>query len=506
MTSGCLTPRIHELSAPSRRLNSGIDRALIVLEQAASAPGERSLVSPAGVPVFYTDESSSFDRVAPIDADADRTPDVVEQVVQGLGLARELLIERLHLEEPQGVEVVLAELGAGLEGYLVERDGRMTIVLDGSSGGDPAQMVQAAAHQYAHAVARAAGPRLGPEWSEALATWVGVELAPRVAAPTAAILSARVERLAAGLETRDPELAAGNALWLAFLAEAYGPATVAVTVQELAQGGPVDEALGRGLTRVGRGSLAASFREFQLWTVLTGPRADRQHFKFAPRLAGPRFASEADGLPALSVQSDPPVAPWGAAQVRIVPDSPEGGLGLRFEGESAARWQADLLLIARGGTMRRVVLDMGPDGSAEAKVPLEGLVELLLLVRNLGSDDGAPHRYSYTAHRERGFPVEIVAFEAVPRGDAVDLAWDTTLEQELVGFNLLRSREDGGAEVLATPVWIPAVGLPDETTSYQFVDRGIEPGVTYVYRLEAITTLGLTSYSAPVIARRHETD
>jgi len=477
-----------------------------VLEQAALAPGERRLVSPAGVTVFYTDASSSFDRVAPIDANADRTPDVVQQTVQGLGRARELLIERLRFEEPQGVDVVLAELGAGLEGYLVEREGRMTIVLDGSSGSDPFQLVQAAAHQYAHAVARTAGPRLGPEWGEALATWVGLELGPRTLAPTAAILSARVERLAAGLETRDPELAAGNALWLAFLSEAYGPAAVAVTVQELAQGGPVDEALGRGLARVGHGNLANSFREFHLWTVLTGPRADRQHFPFASRLAGPRFASEADGLPALSVQSDPPVAPWGAAQVRIVPDSAEGGLGLRFEGESGAGWQADLLLIARGGTMRRLALDVGPDGSAEATVPLEGLAEVLLLVRNLGSYDGAPRRYSYTAHRERGFPVEIVSFEAVPRGDAVDLAWETTLEQDLVGFNLLRSREDGGAEVLATPVWIPAVGLPDEPTSYQFLDRAVEPGVTYVYRLEAITTLGLTSYSAPVIARRPETD
>ena len=80
------------------------------------------------------------------------------------------------------------------------------------------------------------------------------------------------------------------------------------------------------------------------------------------------------GLPALSVQADPAVAPWGATQVRIAPDVHEGGLSLRFEGEIDARWEADLLLIDAVGTVRRLALEPSPEGWAENTVPLESMV------------------------------------------------------------------------------------------------------------------------------------
>lgn len=502
---GCLTPRIQELTGSRLGAGPAVRRALALLQHRSYSGVEEIAIASDGTPVAYTIEPSAFDRISPTDFDGDGTPDLVEQVVEGLDRARTLLVDQLHLPAPHDLDVVLLELGTGLEGYLVARNDGATIVLDGSSGADGDTIRNAAVHQYAHAVAKAAGPGMSPEWGEALATWATLESNGPPDAVTAGLISTRLARLDAGLLSRDLELAAGNAVWFAFLEEAYGLAAVSVTAEELAQGGSTEAALDRALSRVSDDDLAAAFREFHLWSVLVGPRADLYHFKFAASLEAPRFASTAEGLPALSVQSDPAIAPWGGTQIRIVPDDAEGGLGVRFEGEFRASWEVDLLLTDATGTMRRLALELTPEGWGEVTVPLDGVVEALLLVRNVGSEDGAPHRYTYAAHRERAYPLEIVSFAARHRGDSVDIHWETSSEQELVGFNVLRVRENGGAEVVVNPVWIPALGNLDERTSYQIEDRGVEAGVTYIYRVQAITVDGLTSLSEPVVVRRPAT-
>ncbi len=408
---------------------------------------------------------------------------------------------------PQGIDFVLLELATDRTGYQIMPDSesdRVILVLD-SSAPDPDTARRAAIHQYAHAVALAAGPRMPGEWGEALATWATLFLDGLPDPVTAGLLSTRLERLDQGLLSQDPELAAGNAIWLSFLEEAYGPAAVSVTMQELAQGGAIEAALDRALDRVSGDDLAAAFREFHLWSILVGSRADRFHFSFAERMAEPRFASEASGLPALSVQADPALAAWGATQVRIVPDSDDGGLDLRFDGELTAGWEADLLLIDETGILRRLAIDVSSEGWGQSTVPLDGVAEALLLVRNVGSEDGAAHRYSYAAHRVRGFPFEISTLEARPIGDAgdgIDITWETTSESRLIGFNVLRIREDGGSEVVANPVWIPALGDRARPTSYHFLDRDVDPGASYIYRIQGITSDGLTSTSDPVVARR----
>ena len=78
-------------------------------------------------------------------------------------------------------------------------------------------------------------------------------------------------------------------------------------------------------------------------------------------------------------------------------------------------------------------------------------------------------------------------------------------DRDLIGFNILRAREDGGIEQVVNPVWIPALGEANEPTYYRFADRvAAEPGV-YEYRIQAITTDGLTSLSDPVVIRRPAT-
>jgi hypothetical protein len=477
----------------------------VLLQHRSYSGVEETVIASDGTPVAYTIEPSAFDRISHTDFDGNGTPDLVQRVVEGLDQARQLLVDQLHLTAPDGLDVVLLELGADLEGYLVARNGGATIVLDGSSGADGDTIRNAAAHQYAHAVANAAGPGMPREWGEALATWATLKLNGPPDGITAALIATRLERLDSGLLSRDLELAPGNAVWFAFLDEAYGLAAVSVTAEELAQGGSTAAALDRALGRVSDDDLAVAFREFHLWSILVGPRADPFHFTFAESVAAPDFASTTEGLPALSVQSDPAIAPWGATQIRIVPVDTDGGLGIRFEGGFRATWEADLLLTDATGTLRRLALELTPEGWGEVTVPLDGLVEALLLVRNVGSEDGGSHRYTYAAHRERAYPLEIASFAARHLGDAVDLRWDTSSEQELVGFNVLRIRDDGGAEVVVNPVWVPALGALDERTSYQFEDRGVEAGVTYIYRVQAITVDGLTSLSEPVVVRRPAT-
>jgi hypothetical protein len=498
---GCLTPQVQRRAATRLGANPAVRRALALLQRRSYSGVERIAYAGDGTPVAYADEPTAFDRVSPVDLDGDGTPDLVQGVIDGLNRARSLLVEQMRLPAPAKLDVVLLELGAGLEGYLLSSDLGATIVLDGSRGADGEAIRTAAAHQYAHAVASEAGSHMPPEWGEALATWTTLKLAGEPDGVTSALLSTRLERLGDGLLAHDLELAAGNALWFAFLDEAYGLAAVSVTAQELARDGSVVSALDRALGRVSDDDLATAFREFHLWSILVGPRADSFHFSFAERLAPPRFASTTLGLPALSVQADPSLAAWGAAQIRIVPDLDRDGLGVRFEGAFGAVWEADLLLLDAEGALRRLALDLTAEGWGEVTVPADGLVEALLLVRNVGSQDGAGHRYTYAAHRERAYPFEMASLEAQHLDGGIGLAWETSTEKELVGFNLLRVREGGGVEVVANPVWIPALGDLDEATSYQFVDRGVEAGASYIYRVQGITVDGLTSLSEPLVVR-----
>ena len=52
------------------------------------------------------------------------------------------------------------------------------------------------------------------------------------------------------------------------------------------------------------------------------------------------------------------------------------------------------------------------------------------------------------------------------------------------------------------PVWVPAVGDETISTSYHYLDRSARDGIVYRYRVEGITTEGLTSRSEPVNVQR----
>jgi hypothetical protein len=352
----------------------------------------------------------------------------------------------------------------------------------------------------AYAVAMAHGPAIPPMWAESFATWTVGRLAGQPAPGLLELMSGRLDRLEEGLLRVDPELAAGNAIWLTFLDEAYGGASVPAVMTELATAAPVSVALDRAVRKVSGLGLESALREFHLWSVLVGERDDGRHFSFGSRLEAPGFASVSHGMPTFSVRNDPAVAPLGAISLLVRPESSEGGATVMFEGDVSGRWEVDLLLDYEGGALHRVPLQLSPEGRGEITVPLDALGEIVLLVRNVAVEDDTPRPFTWAVHRERAFPFELGAFHATAGKETpgVLVSWETLSERSLVGFNVVRTRDDSDEVVRVNPIWVPAVGDVATPISYMFIDLSADPGVPYRYRVEGITTDGLTSRSEPV--------
>ena len=361
-------------------------------------------------------------------------------------------------------------------------------------------MRTAAAHQMAHAVSLALGRVVPAAWGETFSTWAVARLDNDPGPTLLQAMSGRLDRLGEGLLAGDLGLAAGNAVWFTFLEEAFGGAAVPAVMGELATGVPAATALDRAVRRVSGEDLETAFREFHLWSVLVGDRDDGRHFSFGDRLGTPSFASVTQGMPSLSVRRDPAVASLGAASLLLRPGAYEGGATVMFEGEVSGRWEVDLLLIGAHGGLHRVPLELSVEGRGELTVPLDGLGEIVLLVRNLAVEDGVARPFTWSIHHERGFPFELGTLEAIASRDkpGVLVSWETLSEHRLVGFNLVRSRDDSDEVVRVNPVWVPAVGDTATPISYIFIDLSAEPGVPYRYRVEGITAEGLTSMSDPV--------
>ena len=414
-----------------------------------------------------------------------------------------LLLEGYGLPDPERLTLVLAAVGSGADGYLIpgEDGAGLVMVLDYPARSE--RLARAAVHQYAHAVALSGPSPIPAGWAEAFAIWTGIR---RTGYPTQSdmkILEYRRDHLHEGLDSRDLELSAGNALWFLYLDEAFGPESVRLTLEELRREA-ANDALDLGVRRAAGYSFREAFRDFHLWSVLTGTRSTGQHLRFAHVLSEPLFASSAESYPALSVHADPPVASTGATQVLLLGDGAEtGGLVIRFEGEWNADWDADVLLVRKDGVMHRVPIVLAADGRGETTLPLAGMHEAVLLIRNLNPRSSADQHYTWAAHRETAYPFELSSLEAQPanQGPAgILIAWETESEQDLVGFNILRVLESGGGPVRINPIRVPAIGDPASATSYQYMDRNAEPGRTYIYRLEGITGDGLSIRTGAVTA------
>jgi hypothetical protein len=497
----CLTPLVQSIRFERQRGTAATRRALAILANDPALPGERVAVDVDGITARFTTDRNAFDRIEVGDDNANGRPDAVDEALSGVARAQRLLVGQLDLPNPGTVEIVFGRLGSNVDGLSIPlsgKQGRTHIWLDPAVRGGTAMVRRAAEHQYAHAVAAAAG--LDPAWGEAFAGWAALALEGSPDDRALSFLTSRLAGQGAGLVVDDLELASGNAAWFAFLNESYGPTAVKLAVEELGRGGSDQAALDRAMRRATGDTIEAALRDYQVWSLLVGPRDDGRHFSFAARLPGPVFAASAEALPALSIQSDPEVGPMGQAAVLLRSTEPTGGLTVRFEGDLAARWAADLLLVRNDGALHRVPLALDAEDAGALSVPLQDVREVLLLVRNLDAEGRPARRYSWAAHFEPGFPAEFGALHAEsagPDGGAL-VSWETSTEQGLLGFNVLRARSGGGEASRVNPVWIPSMGASSGPASYSFFDATAVPGVAYRYLVEAVTLLGLKSQSEAV--------
>jgi hypothetical protein len=500
LPQGCATPLAEGVETDPARATASARRALALLQADRPLAGERRHVVGEGLVVRYAGDRGALDRVDGPDSDGDGVPDLVEAAAAGAAAARELLVRGLDFPSPGPIEVVLARLGSGVDGVLANsRDGHRIALVDPATRGGLDAVRRAAAHQVAHAVADALTPGPSGAWSEAFATWASMNLDAADEKPLA-LIGARLARLDTGLDAGTLEDAAGNAAWLAFLHEAYGATTLRLAMDELGRGGPSPAAFERALRRGAGSGLAEALREFHVWSVLTGDRDDGRHFARAGRLPSPTFALRADGLPAMSILGEPALGPAGLTQVALRAPDDKGGLLVRFEGEEGARLAADLLLVRSDGALRRVAFTLDAEGRGEAAVPLQGLREALLLVRNLEGEDGSARRFSWFASPDPSYPWEPGSVSAEPGPDGVQVLWETASEAAVLGFNVLRRREGDAAEARVNPVWVPAIGDRSTPAQYAFVDTTAVPGVVYEYRVEAVTPLGLAATSDAAVA------
>ena len=463
-----------------------------------------AVMLPGAVPLTFTTDRNSFDAIDPADEDGDGLPDALAALDRGWTAARALLHDELGLPLPAGLTVTVARIGADASGYVIPASSISgpRIVLDPAPVGGTDALERATVRETAFATALAAHPGIDPAWADAFGRWATLR-ALAADDDTIALLAERRDRWNEGLSTDDERLAAGNALWFAWLDEAIGPVAITITLEELGRADPVESGLDRAVSRAAGMTLAGAMRDLQTWSLLTGERFDGRHFSFAGRMPDPAFAGEADWLPAISVQSDAPIAALGGSAFRIAPERERGGMTVRFEGGFDASWSADLLLRLDDGVLHRVALVLEA-GRGEATIPLDGLAEAVLLVRNDSPTSTVPARFTWTAHAVRGFPFTLTRMDAAPQTgqpSGVLLSWETASETRLVGFNLLRTPVDGGLTRRVNPVWIPAIGDPADGAAYRFLDATAEPGRPYVYRLEGLTLDGLRTVADPVTGR-----
>ena len=496
----CVTPLVQSIRTDRQKAISAVRRSIAVLTNEPGLPSERIVQDGDGNATRFTAERTAYDRVDVVDENANGRPDAIDDVLSGITRAQRLLVGQLELPSPGGIEIVLGRLGSNVEGVSLAfagRQARTHVWLDSALRGT-SSLRRAAEHQYAHAVATAAG--LDPAWGEAFANWATLALEGSPDDRTLAVLASRLAAMGEGLAIDDLEIAGGNAAWFAFLHESYGPTAVKLAVEELGRGGSSQAALDRAIRRATGDAIDTALRDFHLWTVLVGPRDDGKHFSFADRLPAPAFAASVEDLPSLSVQSEPEVGPMGQAAVLIRLSERSGGLTVRFEGDVAARWSADLLLVGDDGERHRVPLTLDAEDAGDLSVPLQNLREAVLLVRNIDPDGRPARRYSWSAYYEPGFPVEFGALRADPAGPTggAFVSWETGSEAGLLGFNVWRVRADGGQLVRVNPVWVPSLADANGAASYSFFDPEAEPGVAYRYRIEAVTLEGLVSRSESV--------
>ena len=107
----------------------------------------------------------------------------------------------------------------------------------------------------------------------------------------------------------------------------------------------------------------------------------------------------------------------------------------------------------------------------------------------------------FTQASDSSLPVELASFTARPEAGSVVLEWITESETENLGFILDRRLES----VDGTALWVEIANYSDDLdlrgqgsvtnrTMYQFIDKTVDEGKTYDYRLADVSYAGVKQY------------
>ena len=106
---------------------------------------------------------------------------------------------------------------------------------------------------------------------------------------------------------------------------------------------------------------------------------------------------------------------------------------------------------------------------------------------------------SATVQVEQPTSVDLLSFTANQEGDHIRITWETGIELDSAGFTLYRSETPTGEYVQLNDALIPSQSPGSVSGAvYTWVDRDVQPGQTYYYKLGAVDIDGTQVLYGPV--------
>jgi hypothetical protein len=121
---------------------------------------------------------------------------------------------------------------------------------------------------------------------------------------------------------------------------------------------------------------------------------------------------------------------------------------------------------------------------------------------NAANADGSPsgdHIYAVTFTAGL-VPVELVGFTATPSADGVRVEWATLSEKDNAGFRVYRDTNESGEFSRLFDGLIPGAGTSSVPHAYRYVDRLVEPGRNYWYKLADVSLSGGETFHGATVA------
>jgi hypothetical protein len=97
-----------------------------------------------------------------------------------------------------------------------------------------------------------------------------------------------------------------------------------------------------------------------------------------------------------------------------------------------------------------------------------------------------------TTTSDNSLPVTLASFTATAGNGQITLEWTTESELDNLGFNIYRSTNANDQFSMINEQLIPGAGISSQRHEYEYIDKDVNNGVTYWYKLEDVDFSGNT--------------